>query len=414
MSFSLTSSHVDIAGSKLEAWCRTPDGLEQLSILDLDSHLGNNHGTFDLTSTARGFSKSASRIIYKNGIVEATLYGRFGGGHVASICLDLFVCNVGGELKFTRVTQGEYILVSCGMFSLEGSVLSALCLGNDGKYHQSSIDLNKHYGTRNGFLTSGRNGFYAGARNVSFEVMDTRALLCAEVSNQDGEYIYSEVDISLCVFNHSGRLVFERHDGSFDCDGQVTKLLEKLPLAGFAVAGIQASKGDEEWAKRAMGLCTARPTITIGVFLGCLVGGAAGGAISSALASPLGNAAEVLPKSTTKDDTLKAELEKVIIGRALYGTLRVLLDSGTAGHLAAYLARISQDAVTEMASDLSKTVGKPVTTGTVLTVVDLYDLFVSIAIALSDVKAETDLQERWWGTMEKIRVATVLDHEGFT
>ena len=44
------------------------------------------------------------------------------------------------------------MVLTCVAMHLDGSILRALCLGADGKYHTSEMDLNNHYANIDGEL----------------------------------------------------------------------------------------------------------------------------------------------------------------------------------------------------------------------------------------------------------------------
>lgn len=54
--------------------------------------------------------------------------------------------------------------------SLDGSVLKASCLQDDGStYTDSSIDLNDYIGIINGDFNACGSGFYSDAKNITFD-----------------------------------------------------------------------------------------------------------------------------------------------------------------------------------------------------------------------------------------------------
>lgn len=111
------------------------------------------------------------------------------------------------DMPFHRT---ELLPKSCGTFTLRDSRLHALCLGHDGTFHHSSIDLNDHYGNRRGSFTSNGDRFFDSARNVSLIVSSTEVLLCADLRIDGDEYVHSAIDVARCMSNRNGTLVFER------------------------------------------------------------------------------------------------------------------------------------------------------------------------------------------------------------
>lgn len=100
MSFSLTSSAISLSGGILEASCLAMDGSTQSSSLDLDQYIGNNNGSFDLTS--KNFSRSVHDCVYDKGTIKGSLRSFDGTLTTASLCLDMYVTNVDGRLVFSK------------------------------------------------------------------------------------------------------------------------------------------------------------------------------------------------------------------------------------------------------------------------------------------------------------------------
>lgn len=401
MSFTLTSTNVSVSGDGiLRAKCRAIDGSWRDSKLNLDEFIGNKEGAFDIGhGNSKGFSRSARDILYKDGILHATL--RSSGGQLwpGSFSLDMYVSNMDGQLRFSPPIQSEFIVVSCAAIHLNGSTLRAICLGDDGRYHGSEIDLNAHYTNRGGEFVSDDNHFWYTAKNVSLEIIGTEIRLNAELANYDRQWVRSSIDLTPNILNRGGRLIFERHDHAFDRDGSVTKFFEKVPLAGFVVAGIHALAGNDEWAKRALAFCANSSTVAVGILIGCLVGGVGGGMIGAALATPLGIAAETLIKHTIDDPVLRAQFEDMTLGRVVYETLRNTLAVGAAGVLAGYLGTLTADFVAQLAGRLGAILGRAITAGITLTEVAVYNLLKRIADAMATGNEAKLLSE--WDEVEK-------------
>lgn len=100
MSFSLTSSTISLSGGILEASCLATDGSRKSSSLDLDQYIGNNNGSFDLTS--KNFSRSAHDCVYDKGTIKGSLRSFDDTLTTASLCLDMYVTNVDGRLVFSK------------------------------------------------------------------------------------------------------------------------------------------------------------------------------------------------------------------------------------------------------------------------------------------------------------------------
>ncbi|KAH9930201.1 Cyanovirin-N [Fomitopsis serialis] len=193
MVFTLTTYDVFLKDNHiLVAYCYTKDGLSRRSELNLDEHIGNVDGSFHILkpSDSHFFSHTSRDITYKDGVMRASLRKLSQDYNITSVCLDLYIVNDNGCLKFRKPHSGD-ILSSCRTFSLTYSVLSALCLGPDGAWHASSLDLDEHYSVYEGAVVPIGTHFYRGVRNASFQ------------------FRHGEVDLTNCVFNRDGKLAFE-------------------------------------------------------------------------------------------------------------------------------------------------------------------------------------------------------------
>ena len=101
--------------------------------------------------------------------------------------------------------SSEHILSSCSGFTLKGSMLEALCLGLDGKMHTSRINLNAHISNEDGGFSWFGADFSRSTRNMSLEMRDNGVFLSAQLRSIRGEWVESEVDLSLHVVNIGGR-----------------------------------------------------------------------------------------------------------------------------------------------------------------------------------------------------------------
>lgn len=247
----------------------------------------------------------------------------------------------------------EYITVSCACFRLKGPVLYALCRGQDGEYHISSIDLNAHYGNRNGSFTSKGSHFYnpnfADLDSISLRITpEKKMILRARLLNCNKQWKDAEIDISPCVLNRNGKLVFERHDGWFGRDGAVTKFLEKLPVIGYLVSLYHWITGDTEHAKRAAAKSTKSTIVTAGTLVGSLLGGPLGSFVGTGLATLLGIVVENFLKNLLDDPKLKAEFEGITAGgvalEVLANALVAGIVAGAVEAMAAHLSTVAQDA----------------------------------------------------------------------
>ncbi|KAJ2919827.1 hypothetical protein MD484_g591, partial [Candolleomyces efflorescens] len=143
MSFSLTARSIELNGAWLTAKLLTKEGSWVDSALDLNKHIQNVDGAFDVTTTASGWAHSAKSQYLKGATLFAQL--RTIQGHFAeetSVDLNLFVKNENGVLIFDRNCLHESLLISTMGLQLQGSQLAvpfykptkAKALGLDAKF----------------------------------------------------------------------------------------------------------------------------------------------------------------------------------------------------------------------------------------------------------------------------------------
>lgn len=75
--------------------------------------------------------------------------------------------------------------------------------------HHSEIDLNNHWANKRGALDSDNKDSYCTARNVRLDT-SKGVFLYAELAHYDGRWLADSIDLSVCIVNHGGKLVFER------------------------------------------------------------------------------------------------------------------------------------------------------------------------------------------------------------
>jgi CVNH domain len=92
------------------------------------------------------------------------------------------------------------MLLSATMFDLkDDSILQGLCQRTDGKWDFAEIDLNNHYGNKQGKFESDGSGFKHTSRNFKVEANDagTSVLFQAELARPDsGGWVPAEVELS--------------------------------------------------------------------------------------------------------------------------------------------------------------------------------------------------------------------------
>ncbi|KAG0057600.1 hypothetical protein BGZ89_001828 [Linnemannia elongata] len=105
--------------------------------------------------------------------------------------------------------------------------------------------------------------------------------------------------------------------GAFSRDGDATRFLEKIPLVGYGVAGVQALTGNPDHAKRALATSTNSLITTAGSVGGFVVGGPLGAVAGGALASQVGMVTEFGISKTIDDDKVKGDVGEISVKRAL-------------------------------------------------------------------------------------------------
>ncbi|KAF9164133.1 hypothetical protein BGX21_000846 [Mortierella sp. AD011] len=106
---------------------------------------------------------------------------------------------------------------------------------------------------------------------------------------------------------------------AFSRDGSVTCFLEKVPIVGYGVAGVQAIAGNTDHAKRALATSTGSLITTAGSVGGFMVGGPVGAAAGAAVASQVGMVTEFGISKTISDDNVKGNVGEISLKRALLG-----------------------------------------------------------------------------------------------
>ncbi|KAK2590190.1 hypothetical protein QQS21_012131 [Conoideocrella luteorostrata] len=358
MAFQSTSRGIHLAGSSLRAECQGLDMKWRSTSLNLNNVLGNSNGKFSLLD--KDFSRSAENFHLDGTKLFACL--RRLDGQCANATLDLNLCivNNNGDLAFQKPSNS--LLTSASSYSLEGTRLKALCLGHDGLFYVSEIDLGEHYGNNNGEFVKDDRNFHSSAREISIQSSPHSLLLKAELKGNhwwSGDFWKaSEIDLAVNILVFNGRLVFEHHHkGLLDPDGPVTKFLEELPFVGFVVAGIHALSGDEQHAKRALAVCANSSIVCASIIVGAWIGGPIGASIGAGLATPLAILVEIQIAGIIKDPRLQAQFEEATIGRYLYETFRNMLTAGAAAYLGSFLnvqaEKLSAKTLGEVASQIS-------------------------------------------------------------
>ncbi|KAH7283029.1 hypothetical protein KP509_35G057700 [Ceratopteris richardii] len=93
---------------------------------------------------------------------------------------------------------------SCKRMRLKGSVLRAVCKDAKGRYDWTSIDLNDSIGNDNGKLACHYYSFKDSCEDLALEDGHT---LTASCEGEDGIYHETSVDLNSCLDNEDGELM---------------------------------------------------------------------------------------------------------------------------------------------------------------------------------------------------------------
>lgn len=101
MAFSLTAKNLELRGSWLVAAVQQPDGSWSFAKLNLNDHIGNNNGDFDVTMD-RWYNTAEDWSCHLRGPVLCAQLRTISGTYAPERCinLDLFVKNHDGSLEF--------------------------------------------------------------------------------------------------------------------------------------------------------------------------------------------------------------------------------------------------------------------------------------------------------------------------
>ncbi|KAG5925327.1 hypothetical protein E4U42_004408, partial [Claviceps africana] len=179
------------------------------SSLDLSKHIWNSNGVISLSETDTDFFTGAIDVQLNGTLLSANL----GNNKTRTdIDLNLFVANENGSLVFHK--PSESLLLSGCCYLLEGkNKLQGLCMGLDGKYHFSEIDLDKHYKNSNGSFATGED--FSHSANYSYiKVSSKQVLLYAELHGktfwrEEDFYYLDEVDLAHNILIRNGEFRYE-------------------------------------------------------------------------------------------------------------------------------------------------------------------------------------------------------------
>ncbi|KAH6632492.1 hypothetical protein F5144DRAFT_252936 [Chaetomium tenue] len=221
-------------------------------------------------------------------ILKARVRARSGPWTDTTMCLDFFLTNMGTTLACSP--PEEYLGASVAMVRVSqvwnGHTghwevpLTGLCIARDGQLHASSIDLSLHYVNDNGLWKKQKNGRFGDtAKDVGFDYWGN--FTCRLKSHGDwGGPI--QVDIYKEVRNVDGVLTIDDPAGFWDAKGEFFRILEDIPVLGYAVAVADFARGDPDEAQRALAECTLSTIAAVCSFAATVFLGPVGACLAAA------------------------------------------------------------------------------------------------------------------------------------
>lgn len=238
MAFSLTSRHLELRGSWLVAKIQKPDSSWTLARLNLNEHLGNNDGEFDVTMD-RWYNSAMDWSCHLRGTLLCAQL-RTVAGELAPerrINLDMFVKNQDGSLEFQKLyvlfpsrsfyalhwhfippiqvtvliiiyRSDSLLLFTAGLTLQDANRLRGLVVGRDGLFYPSELNLDENVGNIGGKFEAGERHYSRSGRNFRLEQDASTVKLVGELMDFDGVYHDAEIDLSDCVVNQKGKLAF--------------------------------------------------------------------------------------------------------------------------------------------------------------------------------------------------------------
>ncbi|KAI0179643.1 CNVH-domain-containing protein [Hypoxylon sp. FL1284] len=272
MAFSLTSKNVELRGSWLVAVVRKPDGSWNVSKLDLNEHIGNRNGEFDVAMD-RWYNSAENWSCHLRGPILCAQLRTITGACSPERCinLDLFVKNHDGSLEFQDLTDS--LLLYAGCLTLEDSSrLRGLVVGRDGKFAASEIDLGQHYGNINGRFEAGERHYGRTGRNFRLDQDSGAVRLLGELMDCEGAWHDAEVDLAECIVNQNGKLAFVKHEDGFVRQDWQPAIAEQMPVLGEAITGLNLGDDKEDHIYYEIASNTNSTESTVGIAIGTFIG----------------------------------------------------------------------------------------------------------------------------------------------
>ncbi|KAI1398180.1 Cyanovirin-N [Hypoxylon fuscum] len=343
MAFSLTSRHLELRGSWLVAKIQKPDSSWTLARLNLNEHLGNNDGEFDVTMD-RWYNSAMDWSCHLRGTLLCAQL-RTVAGELAPerrINLDMFVKNQDGSLEFQKLSD-SLLLFTAGLTLQDANRLRGLVVGRDGLFYPSELNLDENVGNIGGKFEAGERHYSRSGRNFRLEQDASTVKLVGELMDFDGVYHDAEIDLSDCVVNQKGKLAFFKHDEDFEREDWTHAIGEQIPIFGDAISGLHQGKENENVFYYEIASNTNSTNATIGVAIGAFIGRALGSpVIGTALGAGLATSASVFLDDRiaglVEDVQARSQLQEATLGRYVLETLRDMLADDAAAPAAEVLA----------------------------------------------------------------------------
>ncbi|KAI1453647.1 Cyanovirin-N [Annulohypoxylon moriforme] len=331
MAFSLTSKQVELRGSWLAAILQKDDGSWTFSKLNLNEHVGNNDGSFDVTID-KWYNTAEQWSCHLQGpFLSAQLKTREGAwAPETSINLDLFVRNKDGSLEFQKLSDS--LLFYTASLQLEYAILRGLVVGRDGKLYLSELNLDENIGNINGKFEAGERHYSRSGRDFKLEQGLDTVKLGAELADYAGTHHPAEIDLAEIVVNRNGKLSFLRPEEAPSRDNWATTIAEQIPLVGSAIAGLHRVTDEKESERlyRNIAASTNSATVTVGTVIGAFIGRAIRGpVIGMVLGAGLSTAPDIFLEeriaASIEDAEVRSRIQEATLGRYVFETLRDMI-----------------------------------------------------------------------------------------
>ncbi|OTA53171.1 Cyanovirin-N [Hypoxylon sp. EC38] len=331
MAFSLTSKHVELRGSWLVALVRKDDNTWTFSKLNLNDHVGNNDGNFDVTMD-RWYNSAEHWTCHLRGPFLCAQLRTLVGSWAPEtyVNLDLFIRNKDGNLEFQKLSDSLLFYTAC--LTLEHSTLRGLVVGRDGKFHTSELNLDENIGNINGKFEAGERHYSRSGRNFRLEHGIDTIKLTAELADYAGDHHAAEIELSDCVINRKGQLDFLRRDETVDKEQWTTAIADQIPLFGSSVAGLYhlGEHENEEQLYRKIASSTNSANITVGTVIGAFIGRAIKSPVlGMVLGAGLSTSPNVLigdkVAKAIEDPATRSQILEATVGKYVFVTLRDMI-----------------------------------------------------------------------------------------